>query len=153
MAPDSAVTPAAAPPPPPQLTDEQAHAVVTIKGDNAQGAGFLVHTADGFFVVTHLHLLAANPNLQIIASNGTVITTLSLKGAVDRDLAMFAIKDDHYNYLPVATGSVDTGDTVIIPDIGGGMRYFPVSREMWSASARSGSTSITRWAGAAKALP
>jgi hypothetical protein len=123
MVPDSAVTPVAPPPnlPPPVLTDEQARAVVTIKGDNAQGAGFLMRSPDGAFVVTHLHLLAANPNIKIFTNSGAPITTLSLKGAADRDLALFAIQDDHLSCLPLPTdaaNSAQAGDQVIIPDIG-----------------------------------
>ena len=122
MMPDSAVTPAPAPPPappPPVLTDDQVHSLVTIKGDNAQGFGFLVKSPDGTFVVTHLHLLAANPNVILSTDTGAVITVLSLKAATDCDLALFAIKDDHYHYLPLttdATADVAIGDQLIIPD-------------------------------------
>jgi hypothetical protein len=122
MMPDSAVTPAPAPPPappPPVLTDDQVHSLVTIKGDNAQGFGFLVKSPDGTFVVTHLHLLAANPNVTLSTDTGAVITVLSLKAATDCDLALFAIKDDHYHYLPLttdATADVAIGDQLIIPD-------------------------------------
>jgi len=130
MVPDSAVTPVAKPaePPPPVLTNEQINALVTIKGDNAQGTGFLMRSPDGAFVVTHLHLLAANPNVKIFTNSGAPITTLALKGAVDRDLALFTIQDDHYSYLPTPTdaaNSVETGDQVIIPDIGGQTGILP----------------------------
>jgi hypothetical protein len=126
MVPDSAVTPVAPPPdpPPPALTNEQINAVVTIKGDNAKGTGFLMRSPDGTFVATHLHLLAANPNVKIFTNSGTQIIPLSLKGAVDRDLAMFTIQDEHFNYLPFPTeaastaNSVKAGDRLIIPDIG-----------------------------------
>ena len=126
IVPDSAVTPALSPSPPPSvsppvLTSAQTAAVVTVKGDNAQGAGFLMRSPDGTFVVTHLHLLAANPNVKIFTNTDAPITMLSLKGAVDRDLALFAIQDDHYSYLPLSTDvatSLDVGDQVIIPDIG-----------------------------------
>ncbi len=123
IVPDSAVTPVAAPVvvPPPVLTDDQAHTVVTIKGDNAQGTGFLLRSPDGTFVVTHTDLLAANPNVKILASDGTAITTLALKCATDRNLAMFAITDNHYAYLPSPPDTLDTlpaGDQVIIPDVG-----------------------------------
>lgn len=124
MVPDSAVTPVAPPAdlPPPVLTNEQINAVVTIKGDNAAGTGFLVRSPDGTCsVVTHLHLLAANPNVKILTNSGTQIIPLSLKGAVDRDLAMFTIHDDHFSYLPLATDaatSIEAGDQLIIPDIG-----------------------------------
>ncbi len=133
IVPDSAVSPSPSasppiPPPPPNvaspvLTKAQALTVVTIKGDNAQGTGFLMRSADGTFVVTHLQLLAANPNVKIFTRAGAPITVVSLKGAVDRDLALFAIKDDHFGYLPLATDaatSVQTGDQVIIPDLEAG---------------------------------
>ena len=121
--PDTAVTPSITPPtpPPPALTDDQAHTVVTIKGDNAQGAGFLMRSPDGTFVVTHLHLLAANPNVKLFASSGDAITVLGLKGSTDRDLAMFSIQDNNYTYLPAPADpatDLQAGDQLIIPDVG-----------------------------------
>ena len=118
--PDAAVTPVLAPPPvpPPVLTDDEAHALVSVKGDNAQGAGFLMHSPDGTFVVTHLHLLAGNPNVKLYTSSGEAITVVGLKGALDRDLAMFSIQDSQYSYLPSATdpgGNLQAGDQLIIP--------------------------------------
>ncbi|HEY0257652.1 MAG TPA: hypothetical protein VGC39_09440, partial [Candidatus Methylacidiphilales bacterium] len=120
--PDSAVTPVAAPVelPAPVLTEAQTHTVVTIKGDKAQGYGFLMRSHDGVFVVTHLHLLAGNPNVQLFTGSGAPITVLSLKGAVDRDLACFAIQDNHYAFLPLATADatgIQTGDQLIVPNI------------------------------------
>ena len=100
------------------LTQDQAHAVVLIKGDVAEGTGFLVKTADGPTVVTNLHVISANPNLKILTATGEQIKTLALKGASDRDLAMFSIQDDHYTYLELASdiqNSVQPGDEVITP--------------------------------------
>jgi hypothetical protein len=100
------------------LTEDQAHAVVMIKGDVAEGTGFLVKTADGPAVVTNLHVISANPNVKIMTTTGAQIKTLSLKGASDRDLAMFAIQDDHYTYFDLATDikdTVQTDDEVITP--------------------------------------
>jgi hypothetical protein len=122
IVPDSVITPVAPPPnvPPPTLTSDQIQSVVTIRGDNAQGTGFLMRSKDGTFVVTHLRLLAANLNVKILTSTGVAITPVSLKGALDCDLAEFTIEDDHYSYLPLPadpTSSVATGDPVIIPQI------------------------------------
>jgi len=100
------------------LTEDQAHAVVMIKGDYMEGTGFLVKTPDGPAVVTNLHVISANPNIKILTTTGAEIKTLSLKGASDRDLAMFMIQDDHYTYLDLATdmeNTVQTGDEVITP--------------------------------------
>ena len=100
------------------LSEDQAHAVVVIKGDEAEGTGFLVRTADGPAVVTNLHVISANPNVKILSTTGAEIKVLSLKGASDRDLAMFMIQDDHYSYLDLATDIKDTvqaGDEVITP--------------------------------------
>jgi len=118
--PDAAVTPVAAPvePPPPVLSDDEAHALVSIKGDHAQGSGFLMRSPDGAFVVTHLHLLAANPNVKLFTGSGEAITVLGLKGATDRDLAMFSIQDDHFSYLPAPVDpaeALEAGDQLIIP--------------------------------------
>jgi len=114
--------PAAATPPanpaPASSIDDLAHAVVVIKGDVAEGTGFLVHTAEGPAVVTNLHVISANPNIRILTTTGEQIKTLSLKGASDRDLAMFMIQDNHYTYLDLATDirdTVQTGDEVITP--------------------------------------
>jgi hypothetical protein len=100
------------------LTEDQAHAVVVIKGDAAEGTGFLVRTPDGPAVMTNLHVISANPNIKILTTTGEQIKTVSLKGASDRDLAMFLIQDDHYSYMDLATninGTVQTGDEVITP--------------------------------------
>jgi S1-C subfamily serine protease len=100
------------------LTADQARAVVLIKGDHAEGTGFLVKTADGPAVVTNLHVISDNPNLKITTNTGQQITLLSLKGASDRDLAMFAIKDQNYSYLPLAadiSGIAQPGDEVVTP--------------------------------------
>jgi S1-C subfamily serine protease len=100
------------------LTERQAHAVVVIKGDVAEGTGFLVHGPDGPAVITNLHVLAANPNVKIFTTTGQQITTTGLKGASDRDLAMISIQDNHYSYLDLATdiaGTVQNGDEVITP--------------------------------------
>jgi V8-like Glu-specific endopeptidase len=100
------------------LTTDQARAVVLITGDNSEGTGFLVKTPDGPVVVTNLHVISDNPNLKITTNTGQQITVLSLKGASDRDLAMFAIKDQNYSYLPLATdisGIAQPGDEVITP--------------------------------------
>jgi hypothetical protein len=103
---------------PPRLTQDQARAIVVIKGDMGEGTGFLTKTADGPVVVTNNHVIAANPHIKIMTAAGTPITILSLKGAVDRDLVMFAIKDDNYSYLDLGTDiehTVLTGDEVIAP--------------------------------------
>jgi len=102
-----------------QLTEDQARAVVLIKGDNAEGTGFLVKMPDGPVVVTNIHVISNNPNLKITPNTGAPITILSYKGATDRDLAMIAIKDDgSFSYLTLATdisGTVQPGDEVITP--------------------------------------
>jgi S1-C subfamily serine protease len=105
-------------PPASGLTEDQARAVVVIKGDYMEGTGFLVHTADGPAVVTNLHVISANPNVKILTTTGAEVKIVSLKGASDRDLAMFMIQDDHYSYLDLATDIKDTvqaGDEVITP--------------------------------------
>ncbi|HEY8967029.1 MAG TPA: trypsin-like peptidase domain-containing protein [Candidatus Methylacidiphilales bacterium] len=77
--------------------------VVLIKGDNGQGTGFLVKTADGPCVITNLHVLFDNPNVKITTTGGDTIATAGLKGASDRDLAMIAIEDKGYKYLDYST--------------------------------------------------
>jgi Trypsin-like peptidase domain len=69
-------------------------------------------------VVTNIHVISNNPNLKITTNTGAPITILSCKGAIDRDLAMIAIKDGSFSYLTLATdvgGTVQPGDEVITP--------------------------------------
>lgn len=110
--------PPVTPPPVLKLTEDQARAVVVVKGDNAEGTGFLVKMPDGPVVVTNLHVISNNPHVKLLTSTGAEITTTSLKGATDRDLVVFAIKDAGYSYLDLATdvsATVQTGDEVITP--------------------------------------
>lgn len=121
--PDSAINPVAVPAvlPPPVLTDDEAKTIVVVKGDVAQGLGFLMRSPDGTFVVTQLHLLAGNPNVKLTTRDGTAITTTALKGSASHDLAVFTITDNQFTYLPAPgdkPDSVQAGDQLIIPDVG-----------------------------------
>ncbi len=101
-----------------KLTEDQARAVVVIKGDNAEGTGFLVQMPDGPVVVTNIHVISNNPHLQITTTTGSPITILSYKGATDRDLAMISVKDGGFSYLTLATdisATVQPGDEVVTP--------------------------------------
>jgi S1-C subfamily serine protease len=99
------------------LTADQARAVVLISGDTGVGTGFLVKMKDGPVVITNQHVIANNPNLKITTSTGVTIPPLSYSGATDRDLAMIAIKDAGFSYLPLAPDvtTVSPGDEVITP--------------------------------------
>jgi S1-C subfamily serine protease len=116
-------TPAAVPTPSPTgapsgLPEDKSTAVVMIEGDNVEGTGFLVKMPDGPAVITNLHVLANNPNIRILTNTGQQITVLGLKGASDRDLAYFSIKDDNYSYFDLNTNiaaTVQPGDDVITP--------------------------------------
>jgi hypothetical protein len=91
---------------------------VLIRGDVAEGTGFLVKTPTGPVVVTNQHVLAANPHIHITTSTGLVVTPSGLQGASDRDLAMIPIQDNNYSYLELATNvgtTVQVGDIVITP--------------------------------------
>jgi len=101
-----------------KLTEDEARAVVLIKGDTAEGTGFLVKTASGPVVVTNIHVISNNPNLKITTNTGVQLTIVSTKGATDRDLAEISIKDGDFKYLDLAndiSGTVQPGDEVITP--------------------------------------
>jgi len=101
-----------------KLTDDQARAVVLIKGDTGEGTGFLVKMPDGPVVVTNIHVIANNPHIKITTNTGTVIPMLSARGASDRDLALLSIKDEGFNYLtlcPDVSQIAQTGDEVVTP--------------------------------------
>jgi S1-C subfamily serine protease len=112
------LTPAAPPAPTVKLTEDQARAIVLIKGDNAEGTGFLIKTPDGPAVLTNIHVIANNPNLKITTNTGAFVTVLSMKGASDRDLALLAVQDAGYSYLEMVSDisrTVQVGDVVITP--------------------------------------
>jgi S1-C subfamily serine protease len=98
--------------------DKVAQGIVIIKGDNAEGTGFLVKTANGPAVITNQHVLGNNPNLHIQTTTGVVLTPTGVKAATDRDLAMLTIADGPYTYLPLATDLstiAHANDDVITP--------------------------------------
>lgn len=107
----------AAPAPPPlptQMTSDQCSALVTIRGDRTQGAGFFLKTGTGTVVITTLALLSNNSNLEIDTATGTKVTFTSIQGATDRDLAMISVKD--FGFPGLESGdptSVQSGDTVL----------------------------------------
>jgi len=106
----SPTTPAAAP----NLSDT----IVLIKGDYAEGTGFLTRTVSGPVVITNLHVIAGNPNIKIMTNSGEEIVPLSMQGATDRDMAMFSITDNNYHYLdlsPNIESNAAVGDAAIIP--------------------------------------
>ena len=94
----TSATPAATP-----ATSPLAQGVVVIRGDNAEGTGFLVKLQDGPAVVTNLHVLSNNPHLKIQTSSGAELVVTGMKGATDRDLAMLSVQDGPYTFLPLAT--------------------------------------------------
>jgi hypothetical protein len=119
-APTPAPTPAANPTPdaPVKLSEDQARAVVLIKGDKAEGTGFLIKTPNGPAVITNIHVIADNPNVKITTNTGALVTVLSQKCASDRDLAMLAVQDEGYSYLEMApdiSKVVQPGDDVVTP--------------------------------------
>lgn len=102
----------------PKISGDQARAVVLIKGDNAEGTGFMVQTPSGPAVITNIHVIANNPNLKVTTNTGAFVTVLSEKGASDRDLAMLMIQDAGYSYLqmdPDISKDAQPGDDVITP--------------------------------------
>jgi hypothetical protein len=92
-------------------------ALVRIKGDNAEGTGFLIRMADGPVVVTAIHVIAENPNARIFLSDGQEIFPGGLRCATDRDVAVFMIQDNSYNYLGLAADFtvLKAGDPAVIP--------------------------------------
>ena len=106
------------PPVAPVSTDQVAQGIVMIKGDNAEGTGFLVKTQFGPAVITNQHVLANNPHLHILTTAGAELIPTGMKGATDRDLAMLLIADGPYTYLPLVTNlssSVQPNEDVLTP--------------------------------------
>jgi hypothetical protein len=67
-------------------------AMVIIKGEHAQGSGFIVKKNGQLCVATNQHVLSGNSNFTITGVDGTKYpTTGALFGAVDYDVAMLRI--------------------------------------------------------------
>ncbi len=119
-APPPKPSPPVAAPLPQELTAEQKEAIVTIKGDRLQGAGFFMkHGADTVLVTTQ-QLIANNPNWQAIAANGSTVQVTKIMGASDRDVAMLSVKDFGYSALPEGDPmKLQAGDTLLTAGAGG----------------------------------
>ena len=91
--------------------------IIQVKGDNAQGTGFLTKVGGQPVIITNLQLIAANPNVKFLTAKGEKIPTTEFKGAADRDLAMFTIQDNGYAYLnlPSNFSGISVDDPTIIP--------------------------------------
>jgi hypothetical protein len=119
VSPDAATNaaPVVVPVPPPlptQMSLDQCRAIVTVKGDRAQGAGFFMKTKNGTVVITTLELLSNNPNLEIDTATGTKVEYTQIQGATDRDLAMISVKDFGYPALePGDSAALRSGDVVL----------------------------------------
>ena len=114
----AAAAPANTPPAAGLDASHLAQGIVIIKGDNAEGTGFLVKTADGPAIITNQHVLANNPHLHFQTTGGAELTPTGMKGATDRDLVMLTIADGPYTYLPLATNLASTtqsNDPVLTP--------------------------------------
>jgi hypothetical protein len=115
--PDATPAVALAPVPPPlptQMNAAQCSAIVTVKGDRAQGAGFFMKTPTGTVVVTTLGLLSSNPNLEIDTATGTKVAFTQIQGATDRDLAMISVKDFGFPTLDSGnSAALQSGDSVL----------------------------------------
>jgi hypothetical protein len=110
----------APPTPPTQLSADQRLAIVTVKGDRAQGLGFFLKTGTGTVVITTLGLLANNPNLEIDTAAGNKVTVTQIQAATDRDIAMISVKDFGYPGLdPADLATVQPGDNALTDGAGG----------------------------------
>jgi hypothetical protein len=121
VAPTPVVAPSPAPPAlPAELSKQQLAAVVTIKGDHAQGAGFFMKTAGGTVLVTAQQLVSDNPNWQAFTSTGNPVQVTKIEAATDRDVVMLAVKDFGYTALePGRPEMMKAGDSILTADANG----------------------------------
>jgi hypothetical protein len=108
------VAPPEPPPLPTQLSAQQLRAIVTIKGDRAQGAGFFVKTGAGTVLITAQQLIANNPNWQVTSSTGNPVKVTKIECATDRDVARLSVKDFGYPALePGRPEMMHAGDAIL----------------------------------------
>ena len=108
------VLPPAPPPLPTQLSADQLHCMVVIKGDRTQGTGFFIKLGGEKVIMTAQQVIANNPNWKVLSSNGVVVQVTKIDGATDRDVATLSVKDFGFPALePGDSSAVLVGDTVL----------------------------------------
>lgn len=73
------------------MAPEVTACLVEIKGDNGSGSGFFANIEGKDFIVTNLHVLSGNEEVEFYASNGEAITIGGIFGAEDYDIALIQV--------------------------------------------------------------
>ncbi len=102
------------------LTSEQMMALVLVRGDEADGSGFVAKLHDQFFIVTNQHVLSGNKKFTLTGVDGTKYpTTGALFGARDYDVAILQIPENlARHFLEIesdALAHTKAGDLVTVP--------------------------------------
>ncbi len=110
------------------VPDEALASIVIIKGDQHRGTGFLAKIREVDFVVTNLHVIGGNDEIDLMSIGGVRVQAGRIFGAVGRDLAIVKIgaypeNTDAPKALATASdllGCAKIGDRVIVMGNSGG---------------------------------
>ena len=76
---------------PVKMAPEITACLVESRGDNGSGTGFFAELEGKNFIVTNLHVLSGNKEIEFYASNGEAITIGSIFGAENYDIALIQV--------------------------------------------------------------
>ena len=74
-----------------KIVPEITACMVEIRGDRSSGTGFIAELKGKDFIVTNLHVLSGNKNIEFYASNGKTISIGNIFGAEDYDIALIQV--------------------------------------------------------------
>ncbi|WOO39991.1 serine protease [Rubellicoccus peritrichatus] len=92
-------------------------ALLVVEGDDGVGSGFLAEIKGRYFIVTNIHVIAGNKNVQFKTADGDEIAhPRNFFISKDRDIAIFPIEkpEEYYKTSENITDLADIGDLVTV---------------------------------------
>jgi S1-C subfamily serine protease len=90
-----------------EMVKNSVTAVVTVKGTEGHGSGFLI-SEDGYLLTNH-HVIDGNENIEVIFDNGFTFGAEIIKSDHPRDVALLKIKGTGFKPLAINTNEEEAG--------------------------------------------
>lgn len=90
-----------------EMVKNSVNAVVTVKGSEGHGSGFLISN-DGYLLTNH-HVIDGNENIEVIFDNGFTFGAEIIKSDHPRDVALLKIKGNGFKPLAINSNEEDAG--------------------------------------------